>query len=90
MQLGQERALGIEGLVAAPVVARDHRVDDHVVAVLVHPGGVAAEDHGQPLLGKTHSSQGPQIMMVERGGADLHGGPALGRVGIGTLVDAKS
>ena len=28
----------------------EHRVDDHLPAVRVDPGGVAAEDHRQPLL----------------------------------------
>ncbi len=40
--LRQERSLGVEGLVVAPVGIRDHRVDDHLVAVGIHAGGVTA------------------------------------------------
>ena len=54
----------------------DHRVHDHLVAVGVDAGGVAAEDHRQPVLGQADPAQRPQVVVVERSGADLDGRPA--------------
>src|SRR3712207_8426815 len=51
------------------------RSDDDLVAVLVVPGGVPSEDHRQLLLAKADAAQGPQVVVVERGGPDRHRGP---------------
>ena len=45
-------------------------------AVLVDARGVAAEDHRQPVVGQSDAAQRPQVVVVERGGADLHRRPA--------------
>jgi hypothetical protein len=55
----------------------DHRVHDDLVAVLVHPGGVAAQDHRQPLLRQPDPAQRPQVVVVERGRAHGDRGPAV-------------
>ena len=41
--------------------------DSSNAALLVEPGGVAAEHDGEPVLGDTHAAQGPDVVMVERG-----------------------
>ena len=58
VQLRQERAARVEGLVAAPAVRRDDGVDDDLVAVGVDAGAVAAEDHRQPVGGQAHARAG--------------------------------
>ena len=76
--LRQDRAPRVQRLVAAPSRVRDHRVDDDLVAVLVEPGGVAAEDHRQRILAKPDAPQRPQVVVIQRRGADLDRRPALG------------
>ena len=87
--LGQQRALRVERLVGAPVGVADHRVDDDLVAVLVEPGGVAAEDHRQPVLGEPDAAQRPQVVVVQRRGLDGHDGPPVGHLGLGALPDPQ-
>ena len=55
--LGQQRAPGVERLVAVPVGVGDDGVDEHLVSVLVESGGVAAQDHRQPVLGETDTAE---------------------------------
>ena len=71
MPLGQERALGVERLIVAPVGIRDDRVHDDFIAILVDPRRVAAEHHRQLLLGESDPAQRPQVVVIERG--RLHG-----------------
>jgi hypothetical protein len=87
--LRQQRAPGIERLVAAPPVARDHRVHDHLVAVGVDAGRVAAEDHRQRLLGQPDAAQRPQVVVVERRRAHVDRRPAVRRLGVGPLADLE-
>ena len=58
------------------------RVDDHLGAVLVHAGRVAAEDHRQPVLRQPDAAQRPQVVVVERRVARtvtvVHPSPASG------------
>ena len=77
IELREERALGVERLVAVPAGARDHAVDDHLVALLVDAGGVAAEDHRQPFRGQSDPLQRPEIVVVERRRPDLDERPAF-------------
>ena len=65
-------------------------MDDDLIAVLVDPCGVAAEDHRQSLLRQPDAAQRPQIVVVERG--RLHGdrGPALRRLRVGTFRRLQS
>ena len=60
-------------------------MDDDLIAVLVDPSGVAAEDHRQSVLRQPDAAQRPQIVVVERG--RLHGdrGPARRRLRVGTF-----
>ena len=55
----------------------DHGVHDHLVAVLVDPRAVAAEHHRQLLVAQADAPQAPQVVVVERGGPQPHGHPAL-------------
>ena len=68
----------------------DDGVHDDLVAVLVDPGGVAAEDHRQRLLAQPDPAQRPQVVVVQRGRLDLDRGPPVGHVGIGTLPDHEA
>ena len=68
---------------------RDHGVDDHLVAVLVDAGGVAAEDHRQPVLRQPDPAQRPDVVMVERGGADVDHRPAVTRLGLRAVADLE-
>src|SRR5438034_2592695 len=45
----------------------------------VHPGGVASQDDRQAVGGDPDPAEGPDVMMVQRGGPDGDGLPALGR-----------
>src|SRR6185312_6316080 len=66
--LGQQRPARIEGLVAATRVGiGDDRVHHDLVAVLVEPGGIAAEHDGEPVLGDAHPAECPDVVMVQRG-----------------------
>jgi hypothetical protein len=65
-------------------------VDDHLVAVLVQAGGVAAEDDGQPILADAHALQRPQVMVVERGGLDGDRRPAVGDGRLGVLTERQA
>ena len=62
----------------------------HLVAVGVEPGGIAAEDHRQALGGKPDAAQRPQVVVVQRCGANLHGGPSLGRIRLRPLADHEA
>jgi hypothetical protein len=61
-------------------------VDDDLVALLVDPRGVAADDHRQLLLLDPDPAQGPQVVVVQAGGLDLHGRPPLGDLRLGPLA----
>ena len=75
--LGEQGPPGIERLVAVHLGrVADHRVHHDLVAVLVDPGRVAAEHHGQPVRGDAHPAQAPHVMVVERGGPHRDRGPA--------------
>ena len=68
--LGQQRAAGVVGRVGAGEVrVVDHRVHDHLAAVLGDPGRVAAQDHGQPVGGQPDAAQRPDVVVVQRGSA---------------------
>jgi hypothetical protein len=76
MQLGEKTAFRIKRLVAITCIGVcDHRVNDHLVAVLIDAGGIASEDHGEPIGSETDSLQAPEIVMVERRGANVHPHP---------------
>ncbi len=68
----------------------DHGVQDDLVAVLVGSGGVAAEDHRQFVLVQTDSAQRPQVVVVEGGGADVHGHPAGAGLGCRAVAQYKA
>jgi hypothetical protein len=46
----EQGPLRIERLITAPLGPGDDGVDDHLVALLIEAGGIAAEDHRQLLL----------------------------------------
>jgi hypothetical protein len=50
---------------------------------------VAAEDHRLLFLADADSLQGPQIVVVERGGLDGDGGPAGGHGRLGALPNSS-
>ena len=83
--LGEQRPPRVLGLVAAPGRVADHRVDEHLVAVLVEAGGVAAEDHRQRLLAQPDTAQRPEVVVVERRRLHLDRRPAVGDLGVGPL-----
>ena len=85
--LGEQRALGIERLVTAPVGAADDCVHDDLVAVLVEPGRVAAENHRQSLVLEPHPAQRPQVVVVEACRLDGDRRPAVGGHRVGSLAD---
>jgi len=65
-------------------------VHDDLVAVLVEPGGVTAQDHRQPVGGQSHAAQRPHVMVVQRRRLDRNGGPAGRRLGIRPLPRLKT
>ena len=65
-------------------------VDEHLVAVLVDAGAVAAEHHRQAVGGQAHAAQRPHVVVVERGGAQPHGDPAVGHRRVGPLPDLET
>ena len=90
VQLGQEGASGVERLVAtARVRFADHRVDDHLGAVVEHPCAVAAQDHRQPIGAQTDALERPEVVVVERGGADMDADPAVAVVGFRLVADRQ-
>jgi hypothetical protein len=89
VQLGQQRALGVERLVARPAIAGDDRVDHHLVSVLVHAGRVAAEDHRQPVLGQADAAQRPQVVVVERRRPHVDHRPPVRRLGLRAFADLE-
>ena len=90
VDLREQRPLRVEGLVAPPVVARDHRVHDHLVAVGIDTGGVAAEHHRQPVLRDADAAQRPDVVLVERGGPHRDANPTVGRCRVRTRTDDES
>lgn len=88
MAFGEDGA----GLVRADPVSglADDGVQDDLVAVLVGPGGVAAEDHRQLVLGEADAAQGPEVVVVEGGGPDVDGGPARTRTGSRAFAQLKA
>src|SRR5690606_17282248 len=52
--------------------------------------GVRAEDHRELLLAQADAAQGPQVVMVERGGAHLDRGPVLALDRRGAVGDLQS
>jgi hypothetical protein len=65
-------------------------VHDHLVAVLVDARCVASEDHRQLLLRQADAAQRPDVVVVQRGGADLHRGPAVGDVRVRPVADLEA
>ncbi len=62
---------------------------DHLVALLVHAGRVAPEDHRQRLAAQPDAAQRPQVMVVERRGAHLDDREAGRRLGFGLVPDLE-
>ena len=63
---------------------------DHLAAGPVHPGGVASQDDRQAVGGDPDPAEGPDVVMVQRGGPDGDGLPALGEGRVRTLAELKS
>ena len=88
---GQQGPAGVEGLVsAARIRVADHRVDDDLVAVRVHPGRVAAEHDRQAVRGDAHPAQRPHVMVVERRRLDPYRHPAVRRRRVGPLAQLQA
>ena len=85
VHLRQQRPPGVLGLVAQPVGRGHHGVHDDLVAVVVDAGGVAPEDHRQPVRGQPHATQAPQVVVVQARGPHVHPRPAVGHLGLGPL-----
>ena len=62
---------------------------DDLVAVLVDARGVGAQDHRHALLRQADALQAEQVVVVERDGLDLDGGPAVGHHRLGALTDLE-
>lgn len=60
-------------------------MDEHLVAVRVDTGSVAAQDHGQPVGRQTHTTQRPDVVVVEGAGLEVDDDPAVTRLGVRTL-----
>ena len=90
VDLRQEAAARVEGLVAGPAGRGDDGVDEHLVAVRVDARAVAAEHHREPVGGQADPAQRPHVVVVERGGAQPHGDPAVGHRGLGSLPDLET
>jgi hypothetical protein len=65
-------------------------VHDDLVAVLVEPGGVAAENHWQRVRPQPDAPQRPQIVVIQRRGADLDGRPPVGNRRLGPLAHLET
>src|SRR3954447_8564623 len=90
MLLRQQRPTRVDGVVPGPTRRVDHCVDDHLLAGgLIHPRGVAAQDHRQLLLLEAHPTQGPQIVMVQACRPHPDPRPAVGWLRIRALADHK-
>ena len=90
MAFGQQRAARVKRLVAVSGIrVTNHRMDDDLVACCVDPSSVAAEHDGQLLLGDADPAQRPQVVMVERGRANRHGGPADRNVRLTSRSDVE-
>ena len=50
--------------------------DDLRPRLLVDTGGIAAEDHRQPILRDAHAAQCPQVMVIEARRDDPNGRPS--------------
>ncbi|MFE7423477.1 hypothetical protein [Rhodococcus sp. NPDC057529] len=60
---------------------------DDLTAILVDARSVAAQDHRELVGPNSDSSQGPQIMVIQRRRFDRDGGPAFARFGFGAFTD---
>jgi hypothetical protein len=89
VQLGEQRALRVQRLVAGPAGAGDDAVDDDLVAVGVEPGRVGAEDHRHPLLGQADPLEAEEVVVVQRDRLHLDRRPAVGRLGLGPVTDLQ-
>jgi hypothetical protein len=72
------------------VTASGHGVDDDLVAILVDAGGVAAEDHRQPVGRQSDPPQRPDVVVVERGCTHGDRRPARADHGLRPLAERQS
>ena len=90
-ELAGDVPLGVERLVAAPVVATHQWVDDDRRAVVQGAGRVVAQDDGvgDPFGVPAHPEQREEVVAVKTGVADLNAHPRVGHVRFGPLTDLQ-
>ena len=89
MELGEQGAARVDDFAAREVGVAEHRVDDHLVALGVDPGRVAADDHRQALLRQADAAERPDVVVVQRDRLDLDQRPSLWHVRLLDLADLE-
>ena len=80
----------VGGVGADEVRVVDHRVDDHLTAVVGDARRVAAQDHRQPIGSQPDAPQRPDVVVIQRGRPNVDRYPVGGYVRGPDLADGQA